>query len=318
MGELERNDLKIIKSDDKTYNLENTEEAIDFLIYALNGKYYTLFIDFVFGHLGINFYDYLNSLEDKGKNIFVVLNDVSPFFDLIVEDFESNNVFYTYIYSYQSSDLIKKQKINKIIDGLKKTIDFNFDFHNASIFRNMYIEMDKDFYKLAYKREFSSAYIYFCVTDKLMSIYDYLQDEFYSFIEERNKFDYFYSNKYKDFIKAKKEEKAIKMNHKETKIDSVNPFPDIFKSIDIYNSFKEYSNKYIIDPYKDYSYLFQRMLYEKLIHKKKLLEYINWLKEVEIISPATHQKFFEKGGLDSLKKSTSANRENNFNIIFKL
>ena len=198
---MENNNLKIIRTDDKTYNLANTEESIDFLIYALNGKYYALFVEFVFGHLGINFYDYLNSLEDKEKNIFVVLNDVSPFFDLIVEDFESNNVFYKYIYSYQSSDLIKKQKINNIIDGLKKTLDYNLDFHNASIFRNMYLEMDNDFYKLAYTREFSSAYIYYCVTYKLMSIYDYIYDKFYSFIEKKNKFDDFYSLKYKEFIK---------------------------------------------------------------------------------------------------------------------
>jgi phosphopantetheine adenylyltransferase len=199
MGETGNNNLKIITTNDKIYNLENTEEAIDFLIYVLNGKYYTSFIDFVFGHLGINFYKYLDSLKERDKNIFSVMNDVSPFFDMIVEDFESNNVFYRFIYSHQYGELIKKQKINNIIDGLKKTLDYNLDFHNASIFRNMYLEMDNDFYKLAYTREFSSAYIYYCVTYKLMSIYDYIHDKFYSFIEEKNKFDCFYSHKYKEW-----------------------------------------------------------------------------------------------------------------------
>lgn len=92
---------------------------------------------------------------------------------------------------------------------------------------------------------------------------------------------------------------------------------DVFKSIDTYKSFIEYC-KHIIDPYKDFSYLFQRMLHEKLIHKKTHFEYFDWLKNNKFINDKDYDKFYVKSCFVSFNKSTSANRENNFNVIFSL
>ncbi|MBG6187080.1 hypothetical protein [Flavobacterium sp. CAN_S2] len=312
MGETENNNLSIINTDDKTYNLENTEEAIDFLVYALNGKYYTLFTDFVFGHLGINFYQYLESLKDGDKNILVVLNDVSPFFDLIVEDFENNNIFYKYIYSHPSSDLVKKQKINKIIDGLKKTLDYNFDFHSASIFRNMYVDMSPDFYKLAYEKEFSFAYIYFCVTFKLMSIYDYIHKEFYSFVEEKNKFDYFYSHKYKDFIKNKNEKKVVQTNIKETPIDI---WKNVFYNDKDFENFRYYLKHEINDEYNDLSYLFHRLKRDGKMVKIKHKQFMEWMFNNGLIKEFIYDKLIEKNSFST--KAENPDRIRKYDNVFK-
>lgn len=328
MGDTKKNNLSIITTDDKTYNLENTEEAIDFLIYALNGKRNYCFIEeFVFGHLGIDFYEYLDSLEETDKNFFVVLDEITPFFDIFIQDWETDNVFYKYIYSSQISDLVKKQKINKIIDGLKKTLDSYFNFNDLSRFRKMFYSEEPmdNFKKLANQKELSDAYLYFCVTFRMIYIYNYLYSDFYLFIHEENKIDPSYSNENKkvsleelEVYYQKFPEKAIINHTMEAKINPTDYFPDTFKSIEVYNSFIEYKNKHIIDPYKDFSYLFQRMLHEKLIHKKTHFEYFDWLKNNKFINDKDYDKFYVKSCFVSFNKSTSANRENNFNVIFSL
>jgi hypothetical protein len=328
MGEMENNDVKIIKTDGKTYNLENTEEAIDFLIFALNGKRNYCFIEeYVFGHLGIAFYDYIDSLEETDKNFFVILDDIKPFFNIFIQDWEADNVFYKYIYSSQISDLVKKQKINKIIDGLKKTLDSYFNFDDLSRFRNMFYSEEPmdNFKKFAHQKELSDAYLYFCATFRMIDIYNYLYSDFYSFIDEKNKIDPSYSNEDKkvsleelEHYYQKSPEGARRYRTMEAKINPTDCFPDIFKSIEVYNSFKDYTSKFIIDPYNDLSYLFQRMLHEKLIHKKTHFEYFDWLKNNKFINDKDYDKFYVKSCFVSFNKSTSANRENNFNVIFSL
>lgn len=329
MDEIGRRDLNIIETEKKTYNLENTEEAIDFLIFALNGKRNYCFIEeYVFGHLGIAFYDYIDSLEETDKNFFVILDDIKPFFNIFIQDWEADNVFYKYIYSSQISDLVKKQKINKIIDGLKKTLDSYFNFDDLSRFRKMFYSEEPmgNFKKFAHQKELSDAYLYFCATYRMIHIYNYLYSDFYSFIDERNKIDPSYANEDKiQFLEKRLEayyqnfpEEAKILPTMEAKINSTDYFPDIFKSIEVYNSFQDYTNKFIIDPYNDYSYLFQRMLHENLIHKKTHFEYFDWLKDNKFINNKDYDKFYVKSNFVSINKSTSANRENNFNIIFKL
>lgn len=98
----------------------------------------------------------------------------------------------------------------------------------------------------------------------------------------------------------------------------LNPHPEIFKSGETFDYFIEYNNKHIVDGLTDYSYLFQRMLIENLIHRMKHFEFIDWMKNNNLIKLKDYNLIFEKGGFKSLNKSTSANRENNFNIIFKM
>lgn len=95
-------------------------------------------------------------------------------------------------------------------------------------------------------------------------------------------------------------------------------YSHIFKTIDNYNNFLIYRNRHIIEPYVDYSYLFQRMKFENLIHSTKHLVFIDWLHKNSSISQKWHTDFYEKGSFRSLNKSESNDRINNFNNIFKL
>lgn len=97
-----------------------------------------------------------------------------------------------------------------------------------------------------------------------------------------------------------------------------NPYPDLFKSHEIYFGFEKYVIKHIVDPYIDYSYLFQRLLHEKLIHKFKLKDYAEWIWKRNLISEKTYNLILDKNGFYSLGKSTTPERENNFNNIFNI
>ena len=81
--------------------------------------------------------------------------------------------------------------------------------------------------------------------------------------------------------------------------------------------FLEYISKYIVEPYVDYSYLFQRLLCEKFITRLTHIQFMDWLAENNYISKKIQDNFIEKRAFRSLDKSTSSNRENNFNIVFK-
>lgn len=95
-----------------------------------------------------------------------------------------------------------------------------------------------------------------------------------------------------------------------------NPYPKLFKQTKVFFHFKEYIGKHIVENYVDYSYLFQRMLKEELIYSIKHLDFIKWLHEEKFITEKYYNEFTEKGGFRSLKKSSSTQRENNYNNIF--
>ncbi len=106
-------------------------------------------------------------------------------------------------------------------------------------------------------------------------------------------------------------------------VETENPYPDYFKSYDIYEKFLEYTDKHIIDPYIDYSYLKKRLEKKKLIYRLKDKEFIeflhlnkNTLTDRKYLSEREYEMISEKDGLYSLGKSTSEQRENNFNNIF--
>ena len=209
MGVTENNNLNVIISEDKSYNLNNTEEVINFLIYALNGKYSSFFIDFIFSHIGLDVYKYSKSFvdEQKSKSIYEIHNDVKPFFNFFCKDYEEDNIFYKYIYESKESDFIKKQKINKIIEGIKKTLYYYFDFHSTMFFLNCENDKNYDFIKRSsVTLEFCVTYTYYSICKILINFYDYIYDEFYAFIETKNEFNYNYSNKKKEHLKNKPKE----------------------------------------------------------------------------------------------------------------
>ena len=73
----------------------------------------------------------------------------------------------------------------------------------------------------------------------------------------------------------------------------------------------------IIDYYLDYSYLKKRLENLNLIHSIKDNEFMRILyEEMELISKKDYEEYSIKNKLSSLNKSSSTNRENNFNNIF--
>jgi len=92
----------------------------------------------------------------------------------------------------------------------------------------------------------------------------------------------------------------------------------IFTNESNFKKFYDYKSNHIIEIYVDYSYLFQRMLFEKIIYRIRHKEFINWLSRFELIKDSEYHKLNEKGGFLSLLKSSSIQRTNNFNIVFKI
>lgn len=99
-----------------------------------------------------------------------------------------------------------------------------------------------------------------------------------------------------------------------------NPFPLIFVDEKVYNCFKEYTRKHILDFYSDYSYLKKRLEIEKLIHRHTDNSFIEFLlKDVRLISQKDFESYLGKyeSKLKSLSKSYNINRQNNFNTVFE-
>lgn len=114
-----------------------------------------------------------------------------------------------------------------------------------------------------------------------------------------------------DFLKNRKQqiEKPQQNNFSTNKI---------FVETKSLENFKNYLRLHILEPYVDYSYLFQRMLIENIIKKTKHLEFVNWLFKNKFITESIKDKFIEKGSFRTLNKSFSTQRENNFNNVFNL
>ena len=119
-----------------------------------------------------------------------------------------------------------------------------------------------------------------------------------------------------NFLKKYREYFEIVKNNPITELNEVpNENSHIFHSR--YNEFLEYK-KHIIEPYVDYSYLFQRMLKEKFIYKIEHLKFAEWLFAKEHINLNILDIIIKNSGFRSLNKSFSDQRCNNFNLIFGL
>ena len=126
-----------------------------------------------------------------------------------------------------------------------------------------------------------------------------------------------------EFIRSSKkkieflENRLYVINTSISEVNEVNPYPLIFISADIYLKFIEYASNNIIDYYLDYSYLKKRLEHEKIIHSIKDNEFMRILyEEMGLISKKDYEEYSLKNKLSSLNKSSSTNRENNFNNIF--
>lgn len=125
-------------------------------------------------------------------------------------------------------------------------------------------------------------------------------------------------DEYKSTSKRKIEFLKEKLNQYNLAANSeLNPYPLLFVSRKVYDGFLKYTSSYIIDINIDYSYLKKRLEDESLIHKTKDNEFMRLVfKEFKLISEARYQDYVIINKLSSLKKSSSVNRENNFNLVF--
>jgi len=85
-----------------------------------------------------------------------------------------------------------------------------------------------------------------------------------------------------------------------------------------YINFKKYISSFILEYHTDYSFIFQKMLKKKLIYRIKHKEFIEWLFKHQFINQSVYEELDLKKNLISFDKSSSDDRENNFNNTFGL
>lgn len=107
---------------------------------------------------------------------------------------------------------------------------------------------------------------------------------------------------------------------KEPEAKDINPFPLLFINFEVYKCFLEYTKKYIMNFYSDYSYLKKRLDHEKLIYYHKDTDFLNIIfDEMQLIKQFQYDSYFTKydSKFKSLKSSYHEQRENNFNNVFE-
>lgn len=119
------------------------------------------------------------------------------------------------------------------------------------------------------------------------------------------------------YIWNKERIKALNSFFINTEENKRNPHSHLFKKADTYHKFNKYTQNHIVEYYSDYSFLFQSLLHKELIHPTKHLAFMKWLFKEKYISEKHYDKFTSKGHFKSYDKSSSIQRENNFNNIFQ-
>lgn len=165
---------------------------------------------------------------------------------------------------------------------------------------------------------------------------EWINNEIQSFDKNMNRVENLEKTNSKDGFKKKRIEIYIRnkegikylnnvllnLNEKESqdhqKIDSEKLFP--FKTEKYYDLFFKFSQEIIrkkkLDKFKEYGYLFQRLLKDKQIYSIKHLDFMDWLKDKKLISEEDHLDFKIKKSFDSLQKG-GLKREDKFDSFFR-
>lgn len=236
-----------------TFNLESPKDAIDFLILILNKEnlYISNVSGIIFQTLGITASKYAEKNRDKAF-FSIAMDEVAKFFNIFLTGNEFNNPFYNYlIEDVLTSDLIKKQKIDRLLSGIKKYIDYLWEMDCVSIIDYHYKrgldslntkeEEPEDFHETLKKDNVLHYSIpSYWVYVNIKTIYDFIWTNFSPFIDkEKQKFSYFYSNK-----KTNKDNNTYKPenNHRE-KLSRDVIFNYLFNSPKSQEIFKSYESK---------------------------------------------------------------------------
>ena len=121
-----------------------------------------------------------------------------------------------------------------------------------------------------------------------------------------------------DFIKDQQVQdlKRYLNNLKISRDDKLSYYP--FREQKYFEMFKKYTEQHIIDPFPDYSYLFQRMKKENFIEPIKHKDFMVWLNDGGFISDKWLQNFKDKDTFTALSPKPRPERVNNFDRIFEL
>jgi hypothetical protein len=92
-----------------------------------------------------------------------------------------------------------------------------------------------------------------------------------------------------------------------------NPYPQVFIDLSSYFIFKEYTNNYCLDPYKDLSFIFYQLKDKNKLLKIKHLDFAKFLLDEEFINEKVYKIISDQKGFS--KKSNSDSRLNNYNNI---
>lgn len=140
-------------------------------------------------------------------------------------------------------------------------------------------------------------------------------EKYKKYIDKDSAFYKKYKEEHKFILKS---EKKNKKKFKEKKHEDNIEWKDIFKEKSVYKQFIKYAKKHIINRFIDYSFIFQKMKHHEIIHNYTHFKYIDWLRDNNFITDKDYEEFVKNAGFRSLSKSSSEQRENNFNNIFNL
>lgn len=224
--------------------------------------------------------DYDNNLNVMYPNV----NDKLQHYEVKFDEL-SNEVL-------QNSKLYRVEKNNNFYNVTYHNLKDEYSYFKERYFDDSYLDLNID--TNYFEETFKDNLIQKRISERGLEILKFLKQ-----IELSVKIRFF-----KDKIEQ------LKSNE-----DDKDFFP--FIDVDKFNLFKKYVGQHIVDYYLDYSYLYQRLSERKFIKYIKQKDFMKWLFEKQYINEKTFDSFYTKGQFYSINKSTTSQRENNFNNIFK-
>ena len=196
---------------------------------------------------------------------------------------------------------IQKPSSHDLINDLQAIWEIKERLHEIDIIRlkELVIQLDKMLYdKFRFINDFLILNPSYSLEDRKMNTWQY-------------GFNYNMLEKLKDLIQNRIE--LLTSTGKKEGLEEFYPFYDV----EVYKKVRTYLQLNVIEPYKDISYLYQR-LKKDYMHYTKQIDFIDWLLKKELITTSIHKDFTEKGQLYAIKKVETGERKNKFDNHFNL
>jgi hypothetical protein len=194
----------------------------------------------------------------------------------------------------------------------KTEIDYlNFEIERAELYVQENIDIDRIKKKIVNKSRETMGFSKNEYTDKELLSGISVQCEINAFLRNIGKF----KRSIEFHTKKLQLEKILTgFNEKEERLKN-NPHPTIFVDSLSFNIFSEFLEFGLVNPYKDLSFLFQKLMEEQRLHSIKHLEFAGWLSKQNFITEKIYEIIINKRGFDT--KSQSDERLNKYNNIIE-